>query len=210
MFLALCYLLHRRDRIRRREPPTQGDRRGVAHGPVPADRRPDGAGHRVRWAQLRRVAAARAAPAVGGQGSAVRVRHRARAASRPSGSRSASTSWRCCSSCSTSRSSSSTRTRCERGTLGEYGFWAIVVFSVIFFLTFVYEVARGGLEWGPAPPVPEPRASTPRWCPPHARLVLDHPPGRPRGSSRSGVRRRSGQRTKPPRRHHGNRRRCAR
>ena len=24
-----------------------------------------------------------------------------------------------------------------------------VVFSVIFFLTFVYEVARGGLEWGP-------------------------------------------------------------
>jgi len=37
----------------------------------------------------------------------------------------------------------------ERGTLGESGFWAIVVFSVIFFLTFVYEVARGGLEWGP-------------------------------------------------------------
>jgi len=37
----------------------------------------------------------------------------------------------------------------ERGTLGAFGFWAIVVFSVIFFLTFVYEVARGGLEWGP-------------------------------------------------------------
>ncbi len=37
----------------------------------------------------------------------------------------------------------------ERGTLGESGFWAIVVFSAIFFLTFVYEVARGGLEWGP-------------------------------------------------------------
>ncbi len=37
----------------------------------------------------------------------------------------------------------------ERGTLGATGFWAIVVFSVIFFLTFVYEVARGGLEWGP-------------------------------------------------------------
>jgi NADH-quinone oxidoreductase subunit A len=37
----------------------------------------------------------------------------------------------------------------ERGTLGQFGFWAIVVFSVIFFLTFVYEVARGGLEWGP-------------------------------------------------------------
>ena len=33
--------------------------------------------------------------------------------------------------------------------LGAFGFWAIVVFSVIFFLTFVYEVARGGLDWGP-------------------------------------------------------------
>jgi len=37
----------------------------------------------------------------------------------------------------------------ERSTLGAFGFWAIVVFSVIFFLTFVYEVARGGLDWGP-------------------------------------------------------------
>ncbi len=37
----------------------------------------------------------------------------------------------------------------SRGTLGTYGFWAIVVFSVLFFLTFVYEVARGGLDWGP-------------------------------------------------------------
>jgi NADH-quinone oxidoreductase subunit A len=37
----------------------------------------------------------------------------------------------------------------QRGTLGAFGFWAIVVFSVIFFLTFVYEVARGGLDWGP-------------------------------------------------------------
>ena len=37
----------------------------------------------------------------------------------------------------------------ERGALGESGFWAIVVFSLVFFLTFVYEVARGGLEWGP-------------------------------------------------------------
>jgi len=36
-----------------------------------------------------------------------------------------------------------------REGLGEFGFWAIVVFSVIFFLTFAYEVARGGLEWGP-------------------------------------------------------------
>jgi len=35
------------------------------------------------------------------------------------------------------------------GELGLYGFIAIVVFSVLFFLTFVYEVARGGLDWGP-------------------------------------------------------------
>ena len=33
--------------------------------------------------------------------------------------------------------------------LGTYGFVAIVIFSVLFFLTFVYEVARGGLDWGP-------------------------------------------------------------
>jgi len=35
------------------------------------------------------------------------------------------------------------------GGLGFYGFWAVLAFSVIFFLTFVYEVARGGLDWGP-------------------------------------------------------------
>jgi NADH-quinone oxidoreductase subunit A len=37
----------------------------------------------------------------------------------------------------------------SRGDLGVYGFWAIVLFSAVFFLTFVYEVARGGLDWGP-------------------------------------------------------------
>ncbi|MFK8025974.1 MAG: NADH-quinone oxidoreductase subunit A [Ilumatobacter sp.] len=37
----------------------------------------------------------------------------------------------------------------SRGTLGESAFWAVLMFSVIFFLTFVYEVARGGLDWGP-------------------------------------------------------------
>ncbi len=37
-----------------------------------------------------------------------------------------------------------------RGELGLYGFVAIVVFSVVFFLSFVYEVAKGGLDWGPA------------------------------------------------------------
>ncbi len=33
--------------------------------------------------------------------------------------------------------------------LGVYGFWAVLAFSVVFFATFVYEVARGGLDWGP-------------------------------------------------------------
>ena len=37
----------------------------------------------------------------------------------------------------------------SRAQLGTYGFVAIVIFSVLFFLTFVYEVARGGLDWGP-------------------------------------------------------------
>jgi NADH-quinone oxidoreductase subunit A len=37
----------------------------------------------------------------------------------------------------------------DRVELGAFGFWAIIVFSVIFFLSFVYEVARGGLDWGP-------------------------------------------------------------
>lgn len=37
----------------------------------------------------------------------------------------------------------------ERAALGVYGLWAIIGFSAVFFLTFVYEVARGGLDWGP-------------------------------------------------------------
>ncbi len=37
----------------------------------------------------------------------------------------------------------------SHSTLGTYGFWAVLAFSVVFFATFVYEVARGGLEWGP-------------------------------------------------------------
>jgi NADH-quinone oxidoreductase subunit A len=35
------------------------------------------------------------------------------------------------------------------GQLGAYGFGAIVLFSAVFFLSFVYEVAKGGLDWGP-------------------------------------------------------------
>jgi NADH-quinone oxidoreductase subunit A len=37
----------------------------------------------------------------------------------------------------------------SRSTLGMYGFVAIAIFSALFFLTFVYEIARGGLDWGP-------------------------------------------------------------
>ncbi len=37
----------------------------------------------------------------------------------------------------------------SRSELGAYGFWAIIVFSVVFFVSFVYEVAKGGLDWGP-------------------------------------------------------------
>jgi len=37
----------------------------------------------------------------------------------------------------------------SRAELGVYGFVAILIFSALFFLTFVYEVARGGLDWGP-------------------------------------------------------------
>ena len=33
--------------------------------------------------------------------------------------------------------------------LGAFGLLAIVVFSAVFFLSFVYEVAKGGLDWGP-------------------------------------------------------------
>jgi NADH-quinone oxidoreductase subunit A len=50
--------------------------------------------------------------------------------------------------------------------LGAYGFYAILLFSAIFFLSFVYEIAKGGLEWGPlqharqvAPDVPTDRTS---------------------------------------------------
>ena len=35
------------------------------------------------------------------------------------------------------------------GQLGFFGFMAMLIFVVIFFLSFVYELAMGGLEWGP-------------------------------------------------------------
>lgn len=36
-----------------------------------------------------------------------------------------------------------------RNELGVYGFVALMMFSAFIFLSFVYEVARGGLDWGP-------------------------------------------------------------
>jgi NADH-quinone oxidoreductase subunit A len=33
--------------------------------------------------------------------------------------------------------------------LGAYGFWEIITFSLIFFFSFVYIVAKGALDWGP-------------------------------------------------------------
>ncbi len=37
-----------------------------------------------------------------------------------------------------------------RQELGGYGFLELISFSVVFFLAFVYVVARGALDWGPA------------------------------------------------------------
>jgi NADH-quinone oxidoreductase subunit A len=36
-----------------------------------------------------------------------------------------------------------------RADLGAYAFWEIIAFSVVFFASFVYVVAKGGLDWGP-------------------------------------------------------------
>ena len=35
------------------------------------------------------------------------------------------------------------------GALGAFGFWEMFAFSAVFFVAFVYVVARGALEWGP-------------------------------------------------------------
>ncbi len=37
----------------------------------------------------------------------------------------------------------------SRGELGAFAFWEIFAFSLVFFLAFVYVVARGALDWGP-------------------------------------------------------------
>lgn len=37
----------------------------------------------------------------------------------------------------------------DRAFLGAYALWEMLAFSVVFFLAFVYVVARGALDWGP-------------------------------------------------------------
>jgi NADH-quinone oxidoreductase subunit A len=37
----------------------------------------------------------------------------------------------------------------SRGVLGAYGFFEMAAFSAVFFVAFVYMVAKGALEWGP-------------------------------------------------------------
>jgi NADH-quinone oxidoreductase subunit A len=37
----------------------------------------------------------------------------------------------------------------NRTLLGASAFWTMLAFSVVFFLSFVYVVARGALDWGP-------------------------------------------------------------
>lgn len=37
----------------------------------------------------------------------------------------------------------------DRRFLGSYAFWEMIAFSLVFFVAFVYVVARGALDWGP-------------------------------------------------------------
>ena len=37
----------------------------------------------------------------------------------------------------------------DRQFLGTYGFFEMVSFSAVFFVAFVYMIARGALDWGP-------------------------------------------------------------
>ncbi len=37
----------------------------------------------------------------------------------------------------------------DREFLGAYAFWEMIAFSAVFFMAFVYVVARGALDWGP-------------------------------------------------------------
>jgi len=42
----------------------------------------------------------------------------------------------------------------SRGALGAFAFWEMLAFSVVFFLIFVYVIARGALDWGPVAKAP--------------------------------------------------------
>ena len=37
----------------------------------------------------------------------------------------------------------------NQSELGAFAFWEMVAFSAVFFLAFVYVIARGALDWGP-------------------------------------------------------------
>jgi NADH-quinone oxidoreductase subunit A len=37
----------------------------------------------------------------------------------------------------------------DRVFLGSYALWEMLAFSVVFFLSFIYVIARGALDWGP-------------------------------------------------------------
>ena len=37
----------------------------------------------------------------------------------------------------------------SHGELGAFAFWEMLAFSAVFFLAFVYVIARGALDWGP-------------------------------------------------------------
>ena len=76
IFLALCYLLHRRERILRAQPLVRS-RDGLTHGAVLTRRDADDPGDHLRGAQLHGVTPPCTASALDGQGGAVRVRHRA-------------------------------------------------------------------------------------------------------------------------------------
>ena len=64
--------------------------------------------------------------------------------------------------------------------LGGFGLLAIVVFAAVFFLSFVYEVAKGGLDWGPL----QAHASPHRVVSAERTLNDHHPPGRTRRPAR--------------------------
>jgi NADH-quinone oxidoreductase subunit A len=38
----------------------------------------------------------------------------------------------------------------SRRDLGAFAFWEMIAFTIVFFAAFVYVVARGALDWGPA------------------------------------------------------------